>query len=283
LGLLSSILVGANTSRAWFQSRDSSTVEHGRLYILHLPATEFHSAGSSTHVEMGVGGGFYSYKQTPYSSQGPLFNKYVAFGGGQTAPASTVGLQLNSTSWWNNLGLATGLQAFNYSVDLTSLHEQEVESIVSDWAFDIQATGLAAYPVEAGSMTVRPAARLGGQVNDVMVYQQGQQGDLTVLNYGPMWVPSVTLGGQIGAHFSDSMEAEVGYTACMANGTTLYSQAYDGSVRMALPGDISVGAGFSTASRDTKIYLVAEDGEKELVGAVEDRFTLLHVGVGYSL
>lgn len=236
-------------------------------------------------LQAGYAGGFYSYQQTPAETGSPMYKSSIAFGalsdqeGSTSAP--TVGLDVHGRAWlpgmrW--LGLDAGVRASYYSVEIPA-----ASATIPDWVTAFHATALPRYRWDSGGSQLAIAGRVGLSASDFMVYQQppGTQ----TLNYGPLFVPSLDLGGEFDMELGKKAFANIGGTVGLANASTPYSFSGDLSFGYAFAEHIYARAGGSYTSRSTEVWLSPTDEklDKREAGEIADRAAVFSVAVGYQL
>lgn len=234
-------------------------------------------------VRAGYQGGVYSYKQTPLSSQGPLFQDGIAFGtlsSTGTGAAPVTGVGLDARAWvpgvkW--LGADLSFSSGYYSVIITNPDQP-----VPDWVNDLTILALPRLPLDFGSSQIHLAARAGLSLSDFTVYRRAE-GDPTSLEYAPLFVPSFAFGPELGAEVGEHLFAKVGGTFGLASSNGLFAKGMDVSVGYAFLKNVFAEAGFETLARDTSLWLADDAGTRVEVGAISDRAMSFLVSVGYQL
>ena len=233
-------------------------------------------------------GGFYSYEQAPQSSRGPLYKGNIAFGSLSategSSPAPTAGLAvegrafLPSVQW---LGAEVGLRASYYSVSLPS-----ASAPIPDWVTTIRALAIPRYAFDVGGSQLHIGARVGLDLADLMVYQEGETGDSSSLSYSGLLVPSLAIGAEIGAEIGERMFGHAALTTGMSDQLPKpYAVGVDAAFGYGILDNLYASVGFGYLSRGTSVWVVPDNSslDKAEVGVVSDRTTQFTLGLGYQL
>lgn len=231
-------------------------------------------------VQAGFLGGFYSFRQVPFTERGPLYGDRIAFGGGETPAAGSAGLSARAKAWspgTDLFGARLSFRSTRYAVELA-----DFDAVVPDWVNELEGLVLLRYPVDAGSARISPALRVGGAVNDFMIYRQDTTGDSPVLDYGPLIVPSFNVGAEVDLDLDGRFFADVGGTLGLNGGGGLYSTGVGGSLGYAFLEQLYVYGNVDWFARDTNVY-VSSDGENQQAGELDDALSSFGGGIGFQL
>lgn len=231
-------------------------------------------------VQAGFLGGFYSFRQVPFTERGPLYGERIAFGGGETPAAGSAGLGASAKAWSPGadlFGAQINFRSVRYAVELA-----DFDAVVPDWVNELEGLVLVRYPIDAGTARISPALRVGGAVNDFMIYRQDTTGDAPVLDYGPLIVPSFNVGAEVGLDLDGRFFAEAGGTLGLNGGGGLYSTALGGSLGYAFLDNLYLYGNLDWFARSTGVF-VQSDGENQEAGELDDALTTFGGGIGVQL
>lgn len=232
-------------------------------------------------AQAGFLGGFYSYRQVPFTATGPLYGERIAFGGGESSAAGTVGLSLQAQAWvpgLDFLGARASFRSTRYAVELL-----DFGSVVPDWLNELEVVGLARLPIDSGTTRISPALRLGFAVSDFMVYRQDLSGPTPVLDYGPLIVPSFNVGGEVGLDLDSTLHAAVGATLGLnGGGRSTFSRGFDLDLAWTFMDPLYAYGQLEWFARGTGVY-ANSDGANQLVGDLDDSLTAFGLGLGVQL
>ncbi|MCK6502932.1 Ig-like domain-containing protein [Myxococcota bacterium] len=231
-------------------------------------------------VQAGFLGGFYSFRQVPFTERGPLYGDRIAFGGGETPAAGSAGLGARAKAWSPGadlFGARVNFRTTRYAVELA-----DFDAVVPDWVNELEGLVLVRYPVDAGSARISPALRIGGAVNDFMIYRQDTTGDTPVLDYGPLIVPSFNVGAEVDLDLDGRFFADLGGTLGLNGGGGLYSTAVGGSLGYAFLDNLYLYGNVDWFARNTGVFVQSE-GENQEAGELKDALTTFGAGVGFQL
>lgn len=229
-------------------------------------------------AQAGFIGGVYSYRQVPFTSDGPLYGERIAFGGGESAAAGNVGLSLQADAWVPGLDFLGGRASFRtsrYAVELADFGE-----VIPDWLNELEVLALARLPIDSGSVRVSPALRVGFGITDFMVYRQDLSGPSPVLDYGPLITPSLNVGAEVGLDIDRTVHIAAGATLGLnGGGRSTYSRGFDLEIAWAFLDPLYAYGRLEYLARGTGVY-ASQDGANQLVGDLDDAMTTVSVGVG---
>lgn len=232
-------------------------------------------------AQAGFLGGFYSYRQVPFTATGPLYGERIAFGGGESSAAGSVGFNLQAQAWvpgLDFLGARASFRSTRYAVELL-----DFGSVVPDWLNELEVIGLARLPIDSGTTRISPALRLGFAVTDFMVYRQDLSGPSPVLDYGPLIVSSLNVGGEVGLDLDSTLHAAVGATLGLnGGGRSTFSRGFDLDLAWTFMDPLYAYGQMEWFARGTGVYAEG-DGANQLVGDLDDALTAFGVGLGVQL
>ena len=231
-------------------------------------------------VQAGFLGGFYSFRQVPFTERGPLYGDRISFGGGETPAAGSAGLGVRAKAWSPGadlFGAKVSFRSTRYAVELA-----DFDAVVPDWVNELEGLVLVRYPIDAGSARISPALRVGGAVNDFMIYRQDTTGDTPVLDYGPLIVPSFNVGAEVDLDLDGRFFADLGGTLGLNGGGGLYSTGLGGSLGYAFMDNLYLYGNLDWFARSTGVF-VKSDGENQEAGELDDALTTFGGGLGFQL
>lgn len=228
-------------------------------------------------MQAGVQGGLYSYQQKSLDADGPIYEKEITFGGGTTAPASSVGAAVRAR------GFAPGLTYlgadFAYSAGQYAVALPEFGEPISDWLHDFSLVGVGRYPVDVGATTLHAGARLGFGLDDFMLYRQTTDGEQIFLQYEPLLISALQVGGEIGAEIGDNFFAVGTIDFGLAGGSDPYRTDMHLMLGYSFLDNFYVHAGAGGIRRATTLL----NESNVTVGELQDGFTNFSGGIGYQM
>lgn len=237
-------------------------------------------------------GGLYSYSQRPLSSTGPLYQGNIAFGtlsdSDGSSPAPTAGIGVAARAWLPSmrwLGIEGSLRTSYYSVEIPGASD-----LIPDWYNDIGVGVLPRFIKPVGASELYVAGRAGLSVSDFMIYRQESDGNSTYLDFGPLFVPSLDLGAELGAEVGERWSFRVGGGVGLANASSYFSNNLGFSAAFSATDSIFIELSGAQRGRDTSVYLIPDEAErggqevgKKEVGEVSDRATQGSLSVGFQI
>ncbi|MFT5679661.1 MAG: adhesin/invasin [Myxococcota bacterium] len=228
-------------------------------------------------LQAGGQGGLYSYQQKSLDANGPIYEKEITFGGGTTSPASSVGMNFRGRGFAPGLTYVGADFAYNLSQYAVAL--PEFGEPISDWLHDVSLVGVGRYPFDIGGTTLHAGARVGLGLDDFMLYRQTTDGEQIFLQYEPLFITALQVGGEIGAEIGDNFFAVGTIDLGLAGGSSFYRTDLDLMLGYAFTDNLYVHGKAGSISRNTT--LLGEDGGT--VGELRDGFTSFGLGIGYQM
>jgi adhesin/invasin len=228
-------------------------------------------------MQAAVQGGLYSYQQKSLDADGPIYEKEITFGGGTTAPASSIGLNLRGRGFAPKLPYVGG--EFAYGAGQYAVALPEFSEPISDWLHDVSLLGIGRYPYDIGGSTIHAGVRAGLGIDDFMLYRQTTDGQQIFLQYEPLIITALQVGGELGAELGDKLFAVGTLDLGLAGGSSFYRTDLNLLIGYSFLDNLYAHAGVGSISRDTT--LLNEDGGT--VGELRDGFTNFVFGVGYQM
>ena len=160
----------------------------------------------------------------------------------------------------------------------------DASDLIPDWYTAVGVSVIPRYIKESGDNLMYVGARVGFSESDFMVYRQELSGGATVLNFGPLYVPSLDLGAEVGAEIGDHLFGSLGGGIGLANASALYAKSFDLGLGYALKSGLFIDGGFLWSDRSSSIWLLPDGSDtKSEVGTVADRAAQFTVGLGYQI
>jgi hypothetical protein len=213
---------------------------------------------------LGMDLGLYSYRHESRSNS----ETDLAFGGGVTPPARVVGLNTFARYVPDWIGVETG-----YRLGYASVFVGNDSDKVTLSSFDLPLVAIARYDLDFA----RPALRLGMSVNDIQVFENDPNGQLS---YGPLVLASALVGAE-----ADIRVFERGYTRAWFDFRfarfNAYSQMGGGlefSYTLAPP--IFANAGVDFQRRSIAVFGGSEPGAAH-TSTIDDHVTRFTFEIGY--
>lgn len=235
-------------------------------------------------ANLGLAIGGYHYKQEATVAKGPLYDYDITFGGAATPPATAPGLDLGVRAWIPGVEDYFGVNA-KFRTVLYAVSLPEFNTPISDWLTHMNLLAVGRLPIEIDKKTkAHVGARLGFGVDDFMIYRQSGNVDLRVLDYGPLVVPGLIIGPEVGVDWNGTVFGQAGMNFGFANASAYYSLAFDAQLGYAFHPDWFAYAGTDINRRSMAVYMVPEGAtETEQVGILEDHVNLFTIGIGMQM
>lgn len=228
-------------------------------------------------AHVGYRGGFYGYNQQPLTATSPLYDQSVTFGGGTSAdPASSVGINARARAFLpalEFLGADMSFGTIRYAVTIPAFDEPVV-----DWVNDFNLQAVGRYPFAVGGGQMHVGARLGGGVDDFIIYKQEVENGQRLLTYEQLVVAALNVGAEAGLDIAD-LFVVAGVDAGLANGSTYYRLKYHALLGYAFIDNVYAQAGLNVIQRNSE--LENESGAK--IGDLQDQSVLFTAGIGFQL
>lgn len=231
----------------------------------------------------GLAIGSYHYRQEPSVLLGPIYDFPITFGGGTTAAATAPGLTaaaaLDVPGLEDNLAARARIRSVLYRVSLPEFSEP-----ISDWLTNFEVLGLGKGTFEAGDATVYAGARLGFGADDFLVFQQSGNADVRRLDYGPLVVPNLIIGPEVGFTVDDSVFGHAALNFGLANFSAYYRLNLDAQVGYAFTDEMYGFLGADITRRSLAIFMTTEGSSTPgQVGIIEDHANVFTLGMGWQL
>ncbi|MBT3220307.1 MAG: hypothetical protein HN348_14565, partial [Proteobacteria bacterium] len=222
-------------------------------------------------------GSTYAYEQRPSQTPGPLLPEVLAVGksaGGRNA--TPLGGEIEIRGWLppvTYLGFDVKARTSRYAISA-----EEFQGSAGDWLYDVSADLEGRYPFEFGNTQVWIGAEIGFRYTDFMVFRGCLEPDCSV-EYGPLGLPGLGLGGNIGAEIN-KFYIIGGTSQALAFGTVRYGTTVDFNLGYQILPNFFADAGFTGVWR----HLTVEGKDSGLErGELSDSQIIFKLGVGYSM
>lgn len=219
--------------------------------------------------------GSYDYRQAPTENPSALWNDAV------NVATGIAGFEVDGYGYLPKLPYLGAEAQFRMGLYSLVWPGTSEEQAIGDQVPRLNVSVLGRLPFQVGDNQLHVGARAGYLYGDFITYQQGATE--TQLNYDSVGLPGGwTLGGELGAQFSQRAHMRAVYTAGF-NQVNLYDHSVmvDLGVRPSLDLPLSLVGSFQYTARDIEV-VTAGDGSSTLVGTLEDTQLLGTVGVAYE-
>jgi hypothetical protein len=231
----------------------------------------------------GLAIGSYHYRQEPTVLMGPLYDFPITFGGSSTAPAMAPGFALAATAdvptLEDYLAVRAQFRSVQYRISLPEFAEP-----IGDWLNNSHVLGVGKYTHEEGDLRIHGGLRLGLGFDDFLIFRQSGNADIRVLDYGPLVVPGMVVGPEVGISWDDTIFGHAAINFGLANFSTYYAFTTEVQVGYAFDESWYGFLGADISRRSLAVYMVP-DGLDEIiqVGVLDDHLNLFTVGVGWQM
>ncbi len=220
----------------------------------------------------------YVYSQTPTTDPGPLLPDALAVGGDTGGRAATpLGAELDATGWFDVIDLLdVGFHA-NFRMTRYAIASSAFSDPISDSLYNIEVDAAARVPIAIGSDQLHAGIRAGFKYDDFMVFRGCLDPGCTV-DYGPVGVPALALGLEIGAEIEKAYIVAA-LTEGFGNFTQFYSTTVDANVGYNFHRNVFADVGFTGVFRSVDLQ-GADSGLTR--GSLADSQIMAKAGVGVS-
>ena len=242
------------------------------------PKTPRSSTLPGIQLGMAYEGGLYSYRQSPATSNGPMYHKIITVGGGITNPAGAAGIRLDGSAaipgldW---LHADAQFRATRWSMEIGEGFEEPVGDSLHDFALSARA----GKSFDVGFAHLRPGVSVGFVLNDFIVYKLTQVDGQPYIEHDQLMIFGARTGLNLGI---DMDELQVHTRATIDNNTarTGYGWHLQGAYRVYENWSVTAHGGL--LNRSTDVYSTTDDGGTKRVGSLLDGYTYFGVGLGWS-
>jgi len=227
--------------------------------------------------------GSYHYRQEPTVLMGPLYDFPITFGGNATSAAMAPGFALAASAdvptMEDFLAVQAKFRSAQYRIALP-----EFSDPIGDWLNNGHVVGVGKYTHEQGDIRIHGGLRLGVGFDDFMIFRQSGNADIRVLDYGPLVVPGMVVGPEVGANWNDTVFGHAAINFGLANFSTYYAFTTELQVGYAIDESWYGFIGADISRRSLAVYMVP-DGQDEIlqVGVLDDHLNLITLGVGWQM
>ena len=230
-----------------------------------------------------LGGGSYGYQQLPETVDGTLYGKSITFNNevSGSSTAQTLGLGIRAKANFSKYHQAfkyVGFE-FKYNTSLYSVALPEFTDPISDWVSYTDFVVQPMFPFTIQGMQLYVGTRLGYSMSDFMIFQQKETDDpdKVSLEYGPLPVSGILVGGEMGIELPVGVFADVCYDSAISGG--VYQSQLQLSLGYTVTPDLFVELGAKSSIRNLEIS--GSSGAK--IGELHDGNNTVFMGVGYQM
>jgi hypothetical protein len=242
---------------------------------------------SGDHPWLRAQGGFalgsYHYRQEPTVLMGPLYDFPITFGGNATSAAMAPGFALAAAvdvpTLEDYLTVRAQFRSVQYRIALP-----EFADPIGDWLNSSHVLGVGKYTHEQGDLRIHGGLRLGFGIDDFLIFRQSGNADVRVLDYGPLAVPGMVVGPEVGVSWDDTVFGHAAINFGLANFSTYYAFNTEVQVGYAFTDDWYGFLGADMSRRSLAVYMTPEGVDEVIqVGVLDDYLNLFTMGVGWQM